>query len=53
MPHPEVLCLTNGMFAENCYILADRDAWCLVEAPTAVPDAVFEPVGATGSVRAH
>jgi UDP-3-O-[3-hydroxymyristoyl] N-acetylglucosamine deacetylase len=34
-------------------ILADQDAWCLVEAPTAVPDAVFEPVGATGSVRAH
>jgi UDP-3-O-[3-hydroxymyristoyl] N-acetylglucosamine deacetylase len=34
-------------------ILADQDAWCLVEAPAAVPDAAFEPVGATGSVRAH
>jgi len=34
-------------------ILADQDAWCLVEAPSAVPDAAFEPVGATGAVRAH
>jgi len=32
-------------------ILADQDAWCLVEAPAAVPDAAFEPVGATSSVR--
>jgi glyoxylase-like metal-dependent hydrolase (beta-lactamase superfamily II) len=23
---PDVLCLTNGVFAENCYIVADRDA---------------------------
>lgn len=22
---PEVICLTNGVFAENCYIVADRD----------------------------
>jgi UDP-3-O-[3-hydroxymyristoyl] N-acetylglucosamine deacetylase len=34
-------------------ILADQDAWCLVEAPAAVPDAAFEPVGATGNVRTH
>lgn len=29
MPDPEVTCLTNGVFAENCYLLADpstRDA---------------------------
>ncbi len=29
MPEPDVICLTNGSFAENCYILADpgtRDA---------------------------
>src|ERR671918_2232955 len=25
-------------------ILADQDAWCRVEAPSAVPDAAFEPV---------
>jgi hydroxyacylglutathione hydrolase len=24
-PPPEVVCLTNGAFAENCYIVADRD----------------------------
>jgi len=23
---PEILCLTNGAFAENCYIVADREA---------------------------
>jgi len=26
LARPEVLCLTNGAFAENCYIVADRDA---------------------------
>ncbi len=26
MPRPEVVCLTNGTFQENCYILADGDA---------------------------
>ena len=26
MARPDLLCLTNGMFAENCYIVADRDA---------------------------
>lgn len=26
MPQPEIICLTNGMFAENCYIVADREA---------------------------
>ena len=26
MAPPEILCLTNGMFAENCYIVADREA---------------------------
>ena len=26
MAPPDVLCLTNGVFAENCYIVADRDA---------------------------
>jgi glyoxylase-like metal-dependent hydrolase (beta-lactamase superfamily II) len=26
LPRPEILCLTNGLFAENCYIVADRDA---------------------------
>lgn len=25
MAHPDVLCLTNGAFAQNCYIVADRD----------------------------
>lgn len=24
MARPDVICLTNGMFAENCYIVADR-----------------------------
>jgi len=32
-------------------ILADQDAYCLVESPASVPDAVFEPVGVTA--RAH
>ena len=32
-------------------ILADQDAWCLVEAPAAVPEGAFQPV--TGAVRAH
>ncbi len=32
-------------------ILADRDAWCLVEAPAAVPEGSFEP--ALGTVRSH
>ena len=26
MAHPEIVCLTNGAFAENCYLLADPDA---------------------------
>lgn len=26
MAPPEIVCLTNGIFAENCYIVADRDA---------------------------
>jgi glyoxylase-like metal-dependent hydrolase (beta-lactamase superfamily II) len=26
LARPEVLCLTNGVFAENCYIVADRAA---------------------------
>lgn len=26
MAPPEILCLTNGVFAENCYIVADREA---------------------------
>jgi glyoxylase-like metal-dependent hydrolase (beta-lactamase superfamily II) len=26
LARPEILCLTNGAFAENCYIVADRDA---------------------------
>lgn len=26
MARPEVFCLTNGAFAENCYIVADREA---------------------------
>jgi glyoxylase-like metal-dependent hydrolase (beta-lactamase superfamily II) len=26
LPRPEILCLTNGLFAENCYIVADREA---------------------------
>ena len=34
-------------------ILADQDAWCLVEAPGAVPDSALEPVGAASTVRAH
>ncbi len=25
MPLPEIICLTNGIFEENCFILADRD----------------------------
>jgi UDP-3-O-[3-hydroxymyristoyl] N-acetylglucosamine deacetylase len=34
-------------------VLADQDAWCLVEAPAAVPEGAFEPVGAASGVRAH
>ena len=34
-------------------ILADQDAWCLVETPAAVPDGALEPAGAPGVVRAH
>jgi glyoxylase-like metal-dependent hydrolase (beta-lactamase superfamily II) len=26
LARPDVLCLTNGVFAENCYIVADREA---------------------------
>jgi hydroxyacylglutathione hydrolase len=26
LARPEILCLTNGVFAENCYIAADREA---------------------------
>lgn len=26
MARPEIICLTNGVFAENCYIVADREA---------------------------
>jgi glyoxylase-like metal-dependent hydrolase (beta-lactamase superfamily II) len=26
LARPEILCLTNGVFAENCYIVADREA---------------------------
>lgn len=26
MARPEIICLTNGVFAENCYIVADRGA---------------------------
>jgi UDP-3-O-[3-hydroxymyristoyl] N-acetylglucosamine deacetylase len=33
-------------------ILADQEAWCLVEAPAAVPEGVFDTVGALGA-RAH
>ena len=25
MARPEIVCLTNGMFAENCYLVADRE----------------------------
>jgi len=25
LPLPEIICLTNGIFEENCFILADRD----------------------------
>lgn len=25
MPLPDIICLTNGIFEENCFILADRD----------------------------
>jgi UDP-3-O-[3-hydroxymyristoyl] N-acetylglucosamine deacetylase len=34
-------------------ILKEQEAWCLVEAPAEVPEGAFEPVGATGAVRAH
>jgi len=34
-------------------ILKEKEAWCLVEAPAAVPEGAYEPVGATGAVRAH
>jgi glyoxylase-like metal-dependent hydrolase (beta-lactamase superfamily II) len=27
---PDILCLTNGIFAENCYIVADREAGAAV-----------------------
>ena len=33
-------------------ILADQDAWCLVETPAAAPEGVFDTVGALGA-RAH
>lgn len=26
MPRPEIVCLTNGVFAENCYVVSDPDA---------------------------
>ncbi len=26
MPRPKVICLTNGVYQENCYLLADPDA---------------------------
>jgi hydroxyacylglutathione hydrolase len=26
LPRPEIVCLTNGVFAENCYVVADPDA---------------------------
>jgi len=26
LARPEIICLTNGVFAENCYIVADRGA---------------------------
>ena len=34
-------------------ILKEQEAWCLVVAPAEVPEGAFEPVGATGAVRAH
>ena len=34
-------------------ILADQDAWCLVEAPSAVPEGAFDAVGVPGTARAH
>ncbi len=34
-------------------ILADQDAWCLVEAPAAVPESAFDAVGVHGTARAH
>ncbi len=34
-------------------ILADQDAWCLVEAPAAVPEGAFDAVGVPGTARAH
>ena len=26
MALPEIVCLTNGAFAENCYLIADRES---------------------------
>ena len=34
-------------------ILADQDAWCLVEAPAAVPESAFDAVGVPSTARAH
>ena len=34
-------------------VLKDQEAWCLVDAPAAVPDGSFDPVAAPGAVRAH
>jgi UDP-3-O-[3-hydroxymyristoyl] N-acetylglucosamine deacetylase len=33
-------------------ILADQEAWCLVEAPSAAPEGVFDAAGVVGA-RAH
>ncbi len=34
-------------------ILADQEAWCLVDAPAAVPEGAFDAVGVPGTARAH
>ena len=34
-------------------ILNDQEAWCLVEAPSAVPEGAFDTVGVPGVARAH
>ena len=34
-------------------ILNDQEAWCLVEAPSAVPEGAFDAVGVPGVARAH
>lgn len=34
-------------------ILGDPDAWCLVEAPGAVPDRAFDALGVPGTLRAN